>query len=312
MKAKLMALALIVGFCCCQAGAQTTFSGLDIPSLPSMPENIQVNAYTQIGYQWVGANMTLPVQVSVPLFGPLSLDIGDFDSVLKDSEFWAGTVGFTALIDGKYSVFSSLGGFLNRPFIMSGETPVGLGPFSASSDMSLTCDEVNSWSFQGGFGIGPFIGGLYWDHFGFAMSEPRNRFGPLANQTIRGDALTVSLCPFIGVSIPAGGAMATLMYSPLAYSDATVVLRNSQNRFSETEYSWNEPGQLFIAAFQYNLPATKSISFGIWANYLWMSMRGDADLTFRSTGLAAPILREVEVTMGKYGYGGGLSLGYNF
>jgi hypothetical protein len=102
------------------------------------------------------------------------------------------------------------------------------------------------------------------------------------------------------------------MYSPLAYSDATVVLRNSQNQSSETEYSWNEPGELFITAFQYNTPATKSISFGIWANYLWMNMKGDADLTFISTGLADPILREVEVTMGKYVYGGGFSLGYRF
>jgi hypothetical protein len=41
-------------------------------------------------------------------------------------------------------------------------------------------------------------------------------------------------------------------------------------------------------------------------------MHGAANLTFRSTDLSAPTVRDVEVTMGKYVYGGGLSLGYNF
>ncbi len=89
-------------------------------------------------------------------------------------------------------------------------------------------------------------------------------------------------------------------------------MRNSNNGFSETEYSWNKPGQFVSATFQYNTPLTSSLSFGLWGNYLWMKIKGDGDVTFRSSARAAPIGRAVTLSMGKYALGGGLSLGYNF
>ncbi|MFC1836907.1 hypothetical protein ACFL2Q_19640 [Thermodesulfobacteriota bacterium] len=66
------------------------------------------------------------------------------------------------------------------------------------------------------------------------------------------------------------------------------------------------------AMFQYNTPLTYSLSFGLWANYLWMKIKGDGDVTLRSSALAAPIGSAITLSMGKYALGGGLSFGYNF
>lgn len=305
-------LVFLVLFSWPQAHAQGSPLDWECLALPTIAEDITVTPYAQVGLQWIGSNMTLPVQSSVAIFGPLSLNIEDFDAVLKDASFWSGTIGATALIKKKYSVFASAGGLLDRPFVTSGEFPVSLGPLGAATFLSFSSTKVESWFVQAGAGLGPIIGGVYWDHFAFSMSDPRNQAGPLANQTIRGDVITKSICPFVGVSLPSGGATATVIYSPLAYSGSTLVLRNSNNRFTEIEYSWNKPGQFVSAMFQYNKALTSSISSGLWANYLWMNIRGAADLTYRSSALAAPIVREVTVSMGKYAYGGGLTLGISF
>ncbi len=289
---------------------------LSIPAMPmfsSLTENIKVNTFAQVGFQWIGSNMTLPpVQESIPLPPPFSLTLGDADWELKDANLWSGTVGLTIISSDKYSLFGSVGGLLNRPFVAAGLFPVTFTGISAENRLEFSSTNVESWFIQGGFGIGPIIAGLYWDHFGFSLSDPRNQNGPLPNQTIRGDVLTKSFCPFIGVSIPSGGATATVIYSPLAYSKATMAVRNSNNGVSETEYSWNKPGQFVSATLQYNTPVTSSFSFGLWANYLWMKIKGEGEVTLRSSAQAVPVGRAVTLSMGKYALGAGLSLGYNF
>jgi hypothetical protein len=308
----LLTVLLILGWCY-DSDAQEGFSNLGVPTWSSLSENLKVNTFIQVGFQWIGSNMTLPPLLeSIPLPPPFSLTLGDADWQLKDANFWSGTVGFTVVASDMYSLFGSMGGLLDRPFVASGLFPVTFTGISAENKLQFSSTNVESWFIQGGFGVGPLIAGLYWDHFGFSMSDPRNQAGPLPNQTIRGDVITKSFCPFVGVSIPSGGATATVIYSPLAYSKATMAMRNSNSGFSETEYSWNKPGQFVSAMFQYNTPLTSSLSFGLWANYLWMKIKGDGDVTFSSSARPAPIGRAVTLYMGKYALGGGLSLGYNF
>jgi hypothetical protein len=281
------------------------------PSLPALTENVKVNPYAQAGFQWVGSNLNLPVQTEpLPV---LPLNIGDLDISLKDANFWAGIAGINILAYEKYSLFAAVGGFLNRQFLTSGTVPVSLGPFSSSAALEFTNTKVESWFIQTGIGLGPVLFGLYWDHFAFALGDPRNQDGPLANQTLRGDILTKTFAPFVGISLPAGGATLSVTYSPLAYSSTALVLTTSQNSLSELRYTWKKPGNLFNVMLQYNTPLSSSTSFGLWGNYSWMMMRNEAELEFQNTPI--PLVsrsKDVTATMTKYVVGGGVTLGINF
>ncbi|MFC1834603.1 hypothetical protein ACFL2Q_07705 [Thermodesulfobacteriota bacterium] len=278
-------------------------------ALSSLAENVKVNPYGQVGFQWVGANLNLPVQNEA--LTPF-LNIGSMDIALKDANFWTGIVGISVVADEKYSLFAAAGGFLNRPFITSAIVPVTLGPGSTSADLEFTNTKVESWFVQTGIGLGPVLLGLYWDHLAFALGDPRNQNGPIANQTLRGDILSKTFAPFIGLALPAGGAMLTVTYSPWAYSNTALALMSSQNRLSELRYTWNKPGDLINATFQYNTPVSSSTSFGLWGNYSWMRMRGEAGLEFENTAPTVSRSREVTATMTKYVIGGGVTLGINF
>jgi hypothetical protein len=280
-------------------------------SLWSLTENLRVNPYAQVGFQWVGSNLNLPVQNEA--FPDLPLNIGDLDISLKDANFWTGIAGFSVVASEKYSFFASASGFLNRPFITSGTVPVSLGPLSTTTTLEFTNTGVEAWFIQTGIGLGPVLFGLYWDHFAFALGEPRNQDGPIANQTLRGDILTKTFAPFIGVSLPAGGATLTVTYSQFASSNTALALMNSQNNVSQLRYTWNKPGDLINAMFQYNTPVSSSTSFGLWCNYGWMRMRGQAELEFQNAPLP-PVARsrDVTATMTKYVVGGGVTLGVSF
>jgi hypothetical protein len=283
-----------------------------LPTLSSLTENVKVNPYAQVGFQWVGSNLNLPVQnEALPV---LPLNIGDLDISLKDANFWAGIAGINIIANKKYSVFAAGGGFLKRPFITSGTVPVSLDTVSRSATLEFTNTQVESWFFQTGIGLGPVLLGLYWSHFGFVLGEPRSQKGPLANQTLRGDILAKTFCPFIGLAFPPGcGAMLTVTYSPLAYSNTALSLTSSQNTLAELRYTWKKPGQLLNAMLQYTVPLSSSTSFGLWGNYSWMKMRGNAELQFENTPI--PLVsrsRDVTATMTQYTIGGGLMLGVNF
>jgi hypothetical protein len=284
-----------------------------ISSLTSLAENVKVNPYAQVGFQWVASNLNLPVQNEsiVPLLG--SLEIGDLDVALKDANFWVGTVGINVVANEMYSLFASASGFLNRPFITSGTLPVSLGPLSTTASLEFTNNGVEAWFIQTGIGLGPVLLGLYWDHFTFALGDPRNPDGPIANQTLRGDILTKTFAPFIGLSFPAGGATLTVTYSPLAYSNTALALLNSQNNVSQLRYTWKKPGDMLNATLQYNMPFSTSTSFGLWCNGTWMRMRQGAELEFQNSPLPSiSRSRDVTATLTKYVIGGGVTLGLNF
>ncbi len=280
-------------------------------SLCSLAENVKVNPYAQVGFQWVGSNLNLPTRNGPP---PVqSLNIGTLDISLKDANFWTGIAGVSVVADEKYSFFAAAGGFLNRPFVTSGIVPVSVDNVATSATLEFTNTKVESWFIQTGIGLGPVLFGLYWDHFAFALSDPRLQSGPIDNQTMRGDILTRTFAPFIGLALPAGGATLTVTYSPLAYSNTALALMNSRNNLSELRYTWKKPGDLLNATLQYNTPLSSSTTFGLWSNCSWMRMRQNAELEYQSTLLSnTPITRTVLATMTKYVVGGGVTLGINF
>lgn len=280
-------------------------------SVGSLTENLKVNSYAQAGFQWVGSNLNLPLRNEpLPL---LPLNVSEMDISLKDANFWTGMVGFSVMADEKYSIFAAAGGLLNRPFITAGTVPVSLGPFVVSPKLEFTNTNVESWFIQTGVGLGPVLLGLYWDHFGFELSDPRSQRGPIANQTIRGDFLTKTFCPFAGIALPIGGALFTVTYSPLAYSNTALSLTSSQANLTQLRYTWKKPGDLLNAMMQYNTPVSSQLTFGLWGNYSWMRMRKEAELEFENTPF--PLIsnsRDVTATMTKYIYGGGVTIGVNF
>ncbi len=282
-------------------------------SVVSLTKDVKVNPFAQVGFQKVGSNVNLPVQNERVLDLPVSLEIGELDISLKDANFWTGIAGINVVAKEKYSFFAAAGGLLNRPFLTHGTLPVSLSPLSNTATLELTNTKVESWFVQTGIGLGPVLFGLYWDHFAFRLGDPRNLDGPLPNQTLRGDMLTKTFCPFIGLALPAGGAMLTVTYSPLAYSDTALALINSRNNLSELRYTWKKPGNLFNAMLQYNTPLSSSASVGLWGNGSWMSIRNEAELEFQNTPVP-PVsrTRDVTATMTKYVVGGGVTLGINF
>lgn len=296
---------------CLPAGVFGQSLSLDeFPSLSSLAENVKVNPYAQVGFQWVGSNLNLPVQNEA--LTPF-LNVGELDISLKDANFWTGIAGITILANKKYSVFGAAGGLLKRPFITSGTVPVSLGPLSASANLEFTNTRVESWFIQTGVGLGPVLLGLYWDHFAFTLGDPRNQDGPIANQTLRGDILTRTFSPFLGLALPLNCAMVTVTYSPLAYSNTALSLTTSQNTMAQLRYTWKKPGQLLNAMLQYNVPLSSAVSFGLWGNYSWMKMRDKAELEFENAPI--PLVsrsRDVTATMTKYIVGGGVMLGLNF
>jgi hypothetical protein len=281
-------------------------------SLSSLTENVKVNPYAQVGFQWVGSNLNLPVR-NQPL-QDLPLYVGDLDISLKDANFWTGIAGVNVVANEKYSFFAAAGGLLNRSFVTAGIVPVTIDTISTSPTLEFTNTGMESWFIQTGIGVKRLLLGLYWSHFSFALGEPRNVSGPnQPNQTLRGDILTTIFCPFFGLAFPAGGATLTVTYSPLAYSTTALSITSSQGNLAQLRYTWKQPGQLLNAMFQYNTPFSSSIAVGFWGNYSWMRMRNDAELEFEST--PTPLIsrtRDVTATVTQFIVGGGVTLGMSF
>ncbi|MEW6113111.1 MAG: hypothetical protein AB1664_13355 [Thermodesulfobacteriota bacterium] len=289
------------------------FIASGLPSLPGISlGQVKLKPFVQAGFQRVGSNLTLPVEAErlLPFIGAIQIDT--MDITLKDANFWSGTAGVNVTAGELFSVFAAGGGILPRTFAISGEMPVSVGPLAAVPVLDFTSTKAESWFVQVGAGLGPIIGGMYWDHFIFEISDPRIGSVPLANQTLRGDTITKSACPFFGIVIPASGATATIIYSPWAWSNTVIALRSSQNRQTELKYSWNRPGDFVSATFQYNTALLSSSSFGLWANYTWMRVVGDAELEFENSAPAISTSKDVTATMTKYVLGGGITLGIQF
>jgi hypothetical protein len=160
--------------------------------------------------------------------------------------------------------------------------------------------------------LGPILGGVYYNYFTINFGEPRQGSVPLANQTLGGVILSKTLVPYVGIAIPAYGALATILYSPLAWCDTTYDLRSSARLATQLQYKWKKPGNFISTTLQYNTPVSGPFSFGLWVNYTWLNMRGNAELEFVN---ASPFLsrqKEVTATLTQYVMQGGVTLGITF
>jgi hypothetical protein len=258
----------------------------------------------------MGSNMSLPISAEVPVAG--LLQIQTLDIAMKDANFWTGTVGFTATSGKLFSLFASVGGILPRQFVVTGEVPISLGGFGVSPTIDFTGSNAQSWFAQSGLGLGPVLLGAYWGNFELIVADPRQGSVPLANQSLRGDVITSTVAPYIGLALPVSCALATVIYSPLAYSDTTMVLRTSQADLGQLQYKWNRPGDFVSATVQFNPAPIGAVNFGLWANYTWMRVIGDANLEFQDATIGLTRQKTVTASVTQFVTQGGLTLGINF
>jgi hypothetical protein len=104
------------------------FLGDTYPALISLSENVKVNPYVQVGIQWAGSNLNIPVEREA--FPLLPLEIDSLDVRLQSAGFWSGTAGLTVMFQEQYSFFGVAGGgggFLKGPFTTAGNVPVNGG-----------------------------------------------------------------------------------------------------------------------------------------------------------------------------------------
>lgn len=281
-----------------------------LPGLDSLTQNLTFNPYAQAGFQRVGSNIDLPI--SAESATPGLLQIEGLSLSVRDANFWTGTVGATVKSGELLSLFASIGGSLNRPFIVTGQMPVSLDSIGRQPTLEFDATKLEMWYAQGGVSLGPVLLGLYGDHFGIAVGNPRRGSVPLSNQTLRADFLTTTLAPYIGFAVPAANTLFSVIYSPFAMSNTTVALRTSDSDVAQARYKWNKPGNFVSCSFQYNSTPTNSASFGVWGNCAYMGVRGNAELDFQDANSGVSRQKQVTATMTKYIIQGGLMFGLNF
>ncbi len=152
---KRMRLIIVCLFLCMPAIAPAQESASNPNTLiGSLVENVKVNPYGQVGFQWVGSNLNLPVE-NEPLVNWLPLQIGSLDFSIKEANFRMLTAGLNIIAYEKYSLFGAGGGFLKRPFITEGNVPVNVGQVGGGPYIEFSNTNMSSWFFQTGVGLGP-------------------------------------------------------------------------------------------------------------------------------------------------------------
>lgn len=299
-------------------GMGGALSSLPLPAaVQGSLESIKLNPYAQVGYTHVGCNMTIPIAGElIDPGGGFGLEIGGLDLFFEDFNVWTATVGLNAVLTPKISAFCMAVGAAPRLLPASGTVPISTTLGGTEAEITFTASDLEIWAFQAGMGYGlmpgySVIAGYYWDHTSVALSDPRQGSIPLANQTLKADLIAKSRIPFIGLQIQDPSYVGIFTYSPLAWVDVTFALRNSQTRLQELSYSWNKPGQSLTAYLQYNATPPPTI-ISLWCTGSWLHVRGPGQLEFES--IPPNIAREKDstATMGKYSYGGGISVGMMF
>ncbi len=307
-----------------------------LPSLPSMGEDssigsflsslplvqelkagkIILNPYVQIGYQHIGANMTIPIQSDTGT--PVGqLQVGTVDVSLQNFNFWSGTVGLN-VIAAPFTLFGSAMGFAPHVFQLSGQLPISLGPFGVTPEFEMTASNFQFWAVQGGAGYEfkkgySILGGFMWSQMEVEFENPRTASGPLQNQTIQGDVLLKVGVPFLGIQyMQQGYYRAALLYSPFAWSQGALDFRSSQLTLADLNYSLNQPGQFLAVSAEYYLKFAPPVILSMWFNGSLVNIRGSSDLEFTTAGPATFRTKDVLITNTQYLLGGGITFGLVF
>ena len=295
-------------------------AGSFLSNLPMVQElkagKIILNPYVQIGYQHIGANMSIPIQSDTGTPDG-QLQVGTVDVSLKNFNFWSGTVGIN-VVAAPFTFFSAYTGFAPHIFQLSGQLPISLGPLSASPEFEMTATNFQFWTAQSGAGYEfkkgySILGGFMWSHMLVQFDDPRTASGPLQNQTIRGDVLLKIGVPFVGVQVlQQGYYRAALMYSPVAWSQGELDFRSSQQTLADLNYSLSQPGQFWAVSLEYYFPFPPPVMLSMWFNGSLVNIRGNSDLEFTTAGPAVFRTRDVFITNTQYLMGGGVTFGLAF
>ncbi len=307
-----------------------------LPFLPSMSEDsatgsflsnlplvqgikagkIILNPYVQIGYQHIGANMTIPISSDTGT--PVGqLQVGTVDVSLQNFDFWSGTVGLNVLA-APFSLFGSAMGFAPHIFQLSGQIPISLGPLGVTPEFEMTASNFQFWAVQGGAGYEfkkgySILGGFMWSQMEVEFENPRTASGPLQNQTIQGDVLLKIGVPFLGIQyMQQGYYRAALLYSPLAWSQGTLAFTSSQQTLADLNYSLSQPGQFWAVSLEYYFPFKPPVMLSMWFNGSLVNIRGTSDLEFTTAGPSVFRTKDVLITNTQYLMGGGITFGLAF
>jgi len=281
---------------------------------------IMINPIVQVGYQRNGINMSIPIEAEIDPFSAIQiphLAIGTTDVVLKDYNFWMGTLGLNAIISPKLSLFGSATGFQPHDFLEIGQTPISLGNLGFVSDLVMTGSKLEYWIIQCGasYGIGggySVLGGFIWGKTAMAYTNPRRGDVPLANQTISQDFLLKNWVPFVGLQfMEPDYYRIALIYSPLVTSSGALANRTSQPVVTNMTYNLNQPGNLVSFTFEYYFRIPPPSTLSIWVNGAAQSIKGSSDMEFEAPGIF--ISRNVStLTLNQYSLGGGITFGLVF
>ncbi|MGO9565942.1 MAG: hypothetical protein ACLP5H_00230 [Desulfomonilaceae bacterium] len=277
---------------------------------------VLLNPFVQIGYQHIGANMSIPIQSDTGTPAG-QLQIGTIDVALNNFDFWSGSVGLN-VVTAPFTLFGSVGGFSPHAFTLSGQIPISLGGFGGIPVFQQTASNFEFWTVQGGAayefkGGYSILAGFMWSHMEVEFGPPSSGSVPSSNQTIRADMLMKIGVPFIGIqAMQPGYYRAALLYSPLAWSQGALDFRSSQTTLVDLRYSLNQPGQFLAVIAEYFFPMKPPAMLSAWFNGSLVNIRGTSDLEFTSAGPADFRTKDVLVTNTQTSIGGGIPLGVAF
>jgi len=304
-----------------------------LPSLPSMGQDseggsvlsglpivsglkvgkILLNPSLQVGYQHIGASMTLPAS-AVPQ-GPNQLFVGTMDVTLQDFNFWCGTAGLN-VIAGPITLFGSIEGYSPRVFQMQGTVPISNDVGYVAPNLTFTGSNLNFWTAQCGAGYTiagdlSVLAGYIWTHSAATYTDPRVGSVPLPNQTLKGDVSMNIGVPFFGLQIlQKGYYRAAFMYSPWATSSGTLSLNTTSSEQANLSYSLKQPGNFFAVNAEYYFVFQPPVILSCWFLGTYVNIQGSSDLQFTAPVIAA--YRDVNITNTQYGLAGGATFALVF
>jgi len=277
---------------------------------------VVLNPSVQIGYQHIGANMSIPIQSDTGT--PVGqLQVGTVDVALNNFNFWSGTVGLN-IVAAPFTLFGSLGGFSPHAFTLAGQIPISLGPLGGIPAFQQTASNFQFWTVQGGAayefkGGYSILAGFLWSQMEVEFGPPSSDSQPSSNSTIRADILIRTGVPFIGIQVMQPGYYrAALLYSPLAWSSGSLDFRSSQGTLADLRYSLNQPGNFLSVVAEYFFPMKSPATFSAWFNGTLVNLKGRSDLEFTTAGPAVFRTSDVLMTNTQNVIGGGVTLGIVF
>ena len=277
---------------------------------------ILLNPSVQIGYQQIGANMSIPIEAEAGTPAG-QLQIGTVDVALKDFNFWSGTVGLN-VVAGPLTLFGTAGGFQPHAFRLSGQVPISLGIIGATPEFSMDASNFQFWTIQagasyticGGYSI---LGGIMWSHMAVEFDNLQTAAGPSPNPTFRGDVLMKTGVPFIGIQVMQEGYYrGSILYSPIAWTSGALAFRSSQVPLADLSYSLNQPGKFLAFSAEYYFRLPPPVSLSVWFNSSLVSIKGNSDVEFTTAGPSVFRTKDVTVTNTQYLVGGGFTFGLIF